>query len=201
MKQRRSCPDNTANPYGVSTSTTASDYTGNFVDWGKNIGDGNTWRTLSKDEWVYLLETRTNATSLYGVACIYLTADSSQYVNGLILLPDNWQCPNGITFKSGHMDMYSYSQESGQQKVTTNPTCAEYQSFSLSQWLQLENAGAIFLPLAGFRNGTKVENVQESGYYWSSSIHTTARSHNASFSVFIVGESIHVVSFWLTLSA
>ena len=175
--------DNTAAPFGVSTSTTASDYSGNFVDWGTKIGDGSTWRTLSMEEWVYLLKTRTNATSLYGVACIYLTADSSQYVNGLILLPDNWQCPNGITFKSGYIDMYSYRQDTGQQKLNIDPTCAEYQSFSLSQWLRLENAGAIFLPLAGDRNGTNIEDVQERVSYWSSTLYSTERPYNATFSV------------------
>ena len=35
------------------------------TDWGKTIGNGSTWRTLSNDEWVYLFKTRTNASSLY----------------------------------------------------------------------------------------------------------------------------------------
>ena len=54
-----------ATNYGISTSTSSSDYSGDFVDWGNNIGDGSTWRTLSNDEWVYLFETRTNASGLY----------------------------------------------------------------------------------------------------------------------------------------
>ncbi|MBQ0053808.1 MAG: hypothetical protein KBS89_05060 [Bacteroidales bacterium] len=54
-----------ATTYGISTSTSNGDYSGDFVDWGNNIGDGSTWRTLSKDEWVYLFETRTNASGLY----------------------------------------------------------------------------------------------------------------------------------------
>ena len=50
--------DNTTAPFGVSTSTTAADYAGDFVDWGVNEINGeapNTWRTLSKDEWEYLI--------------------------------------------------------------------------------------------------------------------------------------------------
>lgn len=179
--------DNTAAPFGVSTSTTASDYSGNFVDWGTKIGNGSTWRTLTMDEWVYLLKTRTNATSLYGVACIYLTADSSRYINGFILLPDNWQCPNGITFKSGYIDINSIRQDTGKQQIDdTNKTCADYQSFSLSQWLRLENAGAIFLPLAGNRSGTNIEDVQNRVNYWSSTIDSSVRSCNATFSVYEV---------------
>ncbi|MCQ2069069.1 MAG: Ig-like domain-containing protein [Bacteroidaceae bacterium] len=51
--------------YGISTSTTNIDYSGDFVDWGKayceknSITPDNTWRTLSKDEWTYLFNTRT----------------------------------------------------------------------------------------------------------------------------------------------
>ena len=44
----------TTDNYGIKTSTTNSDYSGDFYDWGKAVGDGNTWRTLSKDEWTYL---------------------------------------------------------------------------------------------------------------------------------------------------
>ena len=42
--------------YGISTSSTVSNYSGDFKDWGKAVGDGKTWSTLSKTEWQYLLE-------------------------------------------------------------------------------------------------------------------------------------------------
>ena len=45
--------DNTTAPFGVSTSTNAADYSGDFVDWGVNEINGeapNTWRTLSQEE-------------------------------------------------------------------------------------------------------------------------------------------------------
>ena len=91
-----------ATNFGVSTSTNNADYSGSFVDWGTNkIGNDtpNTWRTLTKDEWNYLLNTRTNADALCGIAQV-------NGVNGLILLPDNWTCPAGVTFKSGfHSNM------------------------------------------------------------------------------------------------
>ena len=88
--------------FGVSTSTSSNDNSGSFVDWGTNkIGNDapNTWRTLSYDEWYYLRYNRTNANDLVGVAQV-------NGVNGLILLPDNWTCPAGVTFKSGFHSEY-----------------------------------------------------------------------------------------------
>ena len=41
--------------YGISTSTVNQDYSGAFVDWGTAIDDKGTWRTLSLNEWEYLL--------------------------------------------------------------------------------------------------------------------------------------------------
>ena len=140
-----------ATNFGVSTSEDHSDYSGSFVDWGTNkIGNDapNTWRTLTYDEWDYLRYSRTNANDLCGVAQV-------NGVNGLILLPDNWICPTGITFKSGFhssigVDYY-----------------AAYQTFTADQWSKLEESGAVFLPAAGYRFGTNVDGVQFYGGYWS----------------------------------
>ena len=73
-------------------------------------------------------------------------------VNGVILLPDNWSSTT-----------YSLS--------NTNQGTASFSSntISSSQWSTLENAGAVFLPAAGYRNGTSVSNASSSGYYWSAS--------------------------------
>jgi hypothetical protein len=141
-----------ATNFGVSTSTDwENDYLGSFVDWGTNqIGSDapNTWRTLSYDEWNYLRNTRTNARVLKGVAQV-------NGVNGLILLPDNWVCPEGITFKSGFHSSYGVDYY------------AAYQTFTAEQWSKLESAGAVFLPAAGNRYGTDVYTVQYYGDYWS----------------------------------
>lgn len=137
--------------FGVSTSTSNSDYSGSFVDWGTNtIGNDapNTWRTLSREEWEYLLNTRTNANSLHGVAQV-------NGVNGLIFLPDTWVCPEGITFKSGFHSSYGVDDY------------AAYQTFTADQWSKFESAGAVFLPAAGRRDGSGVLTVQYNGDYWS----------------------------------
>ena len=140
-----------ATNFGVSTSEDYDDYSGSFVDWGTNrIGNDapNTWRTLTRDEWYYLRYTRTNADALCGVAQV-------NGVNGLILLPDNWTSPAGVTFKSGF-----HSNESVDYY-------ASYQTFTAEQWSKLESAGAVFLPAAGFRFLSNVYDVQFYGNYWS----------------------------------
>ncbi|MGN0235632.1 MAG: hypothetical protein ACI4BD_04870 [Paludibacteraceae bacterium] len=141
--------------WGISTSASNSDYSGDFVDWGQNIGDGNTWRTLTNDEWTYLRSTRANASSLMGVARINLDAEGTTYANGLILLPDSWTCPDGVTFKSG------LSSEDAIQAY------ADYQTFTLAEWAKLEAAGAVFLPASGLRNSSSISSVQYNAYYWS----------------------------------
>ena len=141
--------------WGIGTSTSNSDYSGDFVDWGTNIGDGKTWYTLSYAEWNYLRYSRTNASNLVGVARINLNADGTEYANGLVLLPDNWTCPAGVTFKSGFASKYSVQ------------AYADYQTFTVSDWQKLEAAGAVFLPASGLRYGSNVYYVQSYGIYWS----------------------------------
>ena len=140
-----------ATNFGVSTSTSPSDYSGFFVDWGTNkIGTyaPNTWRTLTSNEWEYLLNNRPNASSLKGVARV-------NGVNGLILLPDSWTCPAGVTFKSG------FHNNDGVEYY------AAYQNFTAAEWSKLESAGAVFLPAAGYRDGSTVYYVLYYGCYWS----------------------------------
>ena len=149
-----------ATNFGVSTSKDDNDYSGSFVDWGTNtIGNDapNTWRTLTENEWEYLRDTRTNASSLKGVAQV-------NGVNGLIFLPDTWVCPEGITFKSGFPSSYGVDDY------------AAYQTFTADQWSKLEAAGAVFLPAAGRRDGSGVLSVQYNGDYWSA---TEDNSFNA----------------------
>ena len=155
--------------WGISTSMSDSDYSGDFVDWGQNIGDGKTWRTLTNDEWTYLCETRANAADLMGVARINLDAEGTTYANGLILLPDSWTCPEDITFKSGFASEYSVQ------------AYADYQTFTLAQWEKLEAAGAVFLPASGGRNGSSLYSVRSTGYYWSATPSGSSRAYYLDF--------------------
>ena len=132
-------------------STTYTDYS-TFVDWGSNaiINGGNAvnqWRTLTQSEWSYLLNSRTNASSKRGTGNI-------NGVGGLIILPDSWTQPSGCPqFNPG------FSSSDGD--WTRN-------SYTVAQWVQMESAGAVFLPAAGGRDGTGVNYVGNSGFYWSS---------------------------------
>ena len=163
--------DNGFAPFGVGISTTDSDYTGNFVDWGVNqIGDyaPNTWRTLSADEWTYLFEGRENSESLYGVAQV-------AGVNGMIVLPDNWVTPDGITLKTG-----INPDDLGGVYAKYYP---EYQSFSAEQWEQMEAAGAVFLPAAGDRYGADhIAYDTINGIYWSSTVVDSTYAYYLCFS-------------------
>ncbi len=139
-----------------------------FVDWGSNqIGSyaPNTWRTLTYQEWNYLIKERPNYDKLIGVAQV-------NGVNGLILLPDGWTCPSGVTFKSGFDDNYAGG-------------CTEcfgnYQTFSASEWSKLEASGAVFLPAAGTRYGSHVIYVQDYGDYWSATEDGSYGAYNLDF--------------------
>ena len=115
--------------------------------WHNSInGGGNAphlWRTLSGDEWDYLLRVRAGATAKCGTGNI-------NGVGGLIILPDSWTLPSGCTFHSGFGLNWAQN------------------SYTLDQWEQMETAGAVFLPAAGMRSGIIVDDVGIEGFYWSS---------------------------------
>ena len=143
------------------TNSTTSSYS-TFTDWGNNaISNGGNqsglWRTLTKDEWGYLLISRTNATSLVGKATV-------NGVAGLIILPDNWTLPPLCSFTSGTGSAF-----------TTN-------TYTTSQWALMEAAGAVFLPAAGVRYGTSVSGVGSGGYYWSSTAYDSGNALSLNFS-------------------
>ena len=152
---------------GNNPTNASTDYKGyqTFVDWGVNqIGSyaPNTWRTLTYEEWKYIINERSNASNLIGVAQV-------NGVNGLILLPDAWQCPNGVTFKSGFHSSY------GEEYYAT------YQSFSVSEWSKLEASGAVFLPAAGSRSGSDVSSAQYYGDYWSTTEYYSGTAYGLYF--------------------
>lgn len=134
----------------TNTSEDPNDYQ-TFVDWGINKIDNykpNTWQTLTADEWIYLISNRTNADNLISIAQV-------NGVNGLILLPDNWTCPENINFKTGFYSDYG------------TECYAIYQTLTLEQWSMIEVTGAVFLPAAGGRFGLDVGATQFGGLYWS----------------------------------
>ena len=114
--------------YGVDPRNVNEFYDGEFVDWGniEELGDG--WSTLSADQWKYLLNERTNASSLKQIARV-------GSVVGIMLFPDNWNAPLTVTAQpDSYFDV-------------------DIHNYTLEQWAELEEAGALFLPAAGRRTG------------------------------------------------
>ena len=130
----------------VKNSPNKSDYT-KFTDWGSKYGDD--WRTLTKDEWDYILEQRNTVS---GIRYAKATVND---VHGLIILPDHW---NSDTYRLN----------------ATNDGNTNYKSniISASIWNDLfASVGAVFLPTTGKRsNETTIIYEEYDGEYWSSSL-------------------------------
>ena len=155
--------------WGISTSTDYSDYSGDFVDWGTNtIGTDapNTWRTLTYDEWHYIFYNRTDAQRLFGLGSV-------NGVNGTIILPDGWTIPAGVTFTPSTekgLNQGGYYHNSNGDNYSHN-------TYTLSDWQKMEEAGATFLPAAGRSYGLGVAYVQYQGYYWSSTAYGSIKAY------------------------
>ncbi|MBQ3675886.1 MAG: hypothetical protein II926_00765 [Bacteroidales bacterium] len=119
-------------------------------DWGyynkisNGGGQAGLWRTLTGDEWTYLFSSRTNAENLYGAAQV-------NGVSGVVVLPDDWTLPEGVSFTKGFNGTSLY----------------ELNVYSTADWAKMEENGAVFLPAVGYRLGTTVNDAGEVGYYWS----------------------------------
>ena len=148
--------------------------TGTTIDlfpWDDISAITNQWKefsVLSADEWWFILKDRPQADELFAHATV-------NGKRGIILLPDNWQTPEGITLKT--------AKEMGMEWDETNiryaVLSASYDGYAqniytASQWSTLEFAGAVFLP-SGDNQGY--------GWYWSSSEKTSNSdlAHNFSF--------------------
>lgn len=165
------------NPYGDAHTNLNSN--GGKADWGYNAisNGGNTvnggWRTLqggtyggNTAEWNYLLNTRTCGYHRYAQVQLTLKGTSGMSyttvnqvpacgttVNGMIVFPDRFTWPATVNALT---TLDAPSSSWGVNKLTE------------AQWSLLEQKGAIFLPAAGFRSGTLVNNAGTNGDYWSS---------------------------------
>ena len=163
----------------TKSSTLNSDYS-TFVDWGTNqIGADapNTWRTLSKDEWMYIFYNRPNAQSLFALGSV-------NGVNGTIILPDNWTTPDGVSFVASTTQGLSWD---GSYYYNINGNNFSHNTYTAEQWQTMEQAGAVFLPASGYRGGTDVDTVGDSGYYRSS----TEGNENRAYDVCFMSNYLH----------
>ena len=154
----------------TKTSTSVTDYS-SFIDWGMNPvsnagNEAGLWRTLSKDEWLYLFHDRADYDKLFGWGKV-------AGVNGVILLPDNWVKPSGVSF-------WSYSEGNANDHISDN-------TYTASQWQKMEDTGAVFLPAAGYRDETEVIFSGLIGYYWSSTQYDSDYVYILYFETFYLG--------------
>ena len=167
------------NNYGVNPNNVNELYDGTFQDWGTKMGEG--WSTLSADQWKYLLNTRTNASSLKQIAKVN---NDEKDIVGIMLFPDAWTMPADVNVAAAYDDYFKVN----------------IYNYTLEQWTKLEEAGAVFLPAAGRRTGgygnminkeqeteTNSENLNgghykhyDNGniycYYWTSTINETTKN-------------------------
>lgn len=134
-------------------------------DWGvyNSISNGgnvpNLWRTMSQEEWMYVINTRNTISGIrYAKAIV-------NEVSGVIILPDDWV-------------------ESNFSLNNTNMAGASYNSNTITalEWENLfESNGAILLPAAGCRVGSSVD-VRAFGIYYTSSYYNSSISYQLWFS-------------------
>lgn len=119
------------------------------ADWGvyNAISNGgntpNRWRTLNYNDCYYIFDGRTTPSGIR-----YAKANVN-YVNGIILLPDDWSA-----------SVYSLNY--------TNRADAPFSTnkITLSDWETMESNGAVFLPAAGRRISSSVSDTESFGFYW-----------------------------------
>ena len=157
--------------YPYMTSTTDTDYgpaiySGQWTtnsdqwDWGVHNtisnGGGYSWRTLTRDEWSYLSEGR-SCSLKYALAKV-------AGVRGLILFPDGYNHPSGVeAINNADDDCSGFSDN----------------TFNAVAWTLLEQAGCVFLPAAGLREGANV--LGSIGSYWSSTADSSTNAYQFTF--------------------
>lgn len=145
----------------------SNNLTGSYAhsDWGVHnaiINGGNRaglWRTLTRSEWEFLLTTR------YTSSGIRYAKAQVNGVNGVILVPDDW-----------NVTIFSLN--------NTNESGASFTSNVVGEMVwqnTFEPAGAVFLPAAGYRIGASVYFVGSNGYYWSASYSDSYVAYYVSF--------------------
>jgi len=200
---------------------------GKDPEWGKQMtGEGNDqWRTLTADEWNYLLHERSgNRFMLVSVLvpCIYDGQTYATDIQGLLLFPDNFDYSsldlslateaNSAGFYPGRINRVyaannSYTPASGNYTVVYDDYLNNYSTrlvFKLiepannlaylytnssSNMYKLLEAGCVFLPAVGCREGAEYKkyyyytnrNQAAQGFYWTSDRITAGTQETANY--------------------
>ena len=146
---------------------------GTNYDWGSNpISNGENksgiWRTLSADEWGYLLFDRPNAAKLVGAGSV-----NSQ--NGLFILPDGYTDSVFTDYTGKSVPLISFAskgvQHDGDYWYYGISNAFSHNTYSIEQFKILESKGIVFLPSSVLRTGTTLMTGMGTkmvdGYYWT----------------------------------
>ena len=156
--------NNTETSYGNSTTNTLKS------DWGTaantaSLGGYTNWRTPTSAEWTYVFNTRSTST-VNGTANARYTKATVASKPGVILFPDAYTHPSGVTAPAG---------------INNENTNFTANSYNVTEWTKMEAAGAVFLPAAGYRDGTTVYNPDLYGMYWSSTAYNASKAYRVNF--------------------
>ena len=143
--------------------------------YGSRLVTTENWRTLTAAEWTYLV----NRSGKCGLA----TVDGEK---GLVLLPDYGDGGSPWSLSSALPTGSTVTFNARKDSWTANVYTAE-------QWDQLENAGAIFLPAAGYREGSVVYSAGSLGYYWSATINSSDEYNEQGMALQITPNDVSVV--------
>jgi hypothetical protein len=180
--------------HGIADATSTNSNYGSSAsdvlksDWGNTINDGHNWRTLTSEEWAYLLGIRASGSTVAGkngnvsnarYTLAKINTDGSNPVRGLIIFPD------GITIEASEFTQTGFiNREIGE---TSADTWEKGTLCTTAQWAALSAKGCVFLPTAGYRyhnSGQSYPGVSgvtnASGYagqYWSSSPYGTTTAY------------------------
>lgn len=109
------------------------------------------WRMLNEEEWRYLLDYRL-ASPLGGATDARYAQVTVDGVRGLLLFPDSYSHPAGVMLPVSI---------NGSNSAAWNAN-----SYTLSEWNLIEEAGAVFLPLASYRSNGSAVHMGTAGRYW-----------------------------------
>ena len=145
-------------------SITSGKFDRDIYDWGKAFDDN--WYTLSNAEWNYIFTGRANCSTLYGFGKLF-------NVSGVFLLPDDWNWSE--TDVAAAANAISFTWSGGANRYQDNVIA------NSALWNAMETAGAVFLPAAGYRQGTTINMDGKGGDYWSSTASSATNAFRTSF--------------------
>lgn len=149
-----------------------------YCEWGKNpnlvtwLGEG--WRTLSRDEWEYLLNRR-------AVANRFIKGTANEYP-GLFIFPDDY---------SGDMSAFDSS------KINAADAAFDGANINYNDFLNIyQPSGLVFLPAVGLREGGDISEYNSLGAYWSS---VPAADSEDAYALAFSSDEIVVERYWRPL--